>query len=973
MTRDNSEHNLVRPKVSEKDAQRLVERFYGIKAEVRELGSNQDRNFVIETKSGEKWVLRVDNEVFPQSARDAQHQAIEAYAAAGVRVPQVIAGNNGALTQVSDGHSFRLFEFMAGPSLVDDGYLAPVVRRELGELAAKSVNALAPVTHDGMNRRHQWDMRIAPEVTHDLAGAITDEVLRSRVLGVVREAELALEPLKLTLPVQTIHGDLTDDNVACELGDDARLHPYAVLDFGDIALGWRVAELAVTCSSLLHHEPSRPLNVIDAIKAYHRVAPLTNAEARAVWPLIVERAAVLVASAYNQLAIDTANAYAADRIAGELAIFEAATSISVAEGVASVLAALDLLPKHETASIAPAELIHGLHQAATLDIGVESELLNGGRWLDAGVETDLLNTALEQQPLVVIPYGSYALTRAAVNTRDAAKTYTLQTVIALRAGHKSMEVSAPLTGSVLALTPNGIELSTDAGIVSIGGITPSVTLGEKVDRAAKLGTVTGGSTPSKITVQTRQPDLAVPVPAAVAPELAPAWRYLAPDPSVILGLTSNAHVDEAEAEQQRRNEVFASAQERYYEEPPQVERGWRHYLADTTGKVYVDMVNNVTGLGHGHPKVADAINKQIRVLNTNSRFLYRELAEYSERLLELAPKGGEFDTVLLVNSGSEAVDLAIKLARAATGNKKVVALREAYHGWTMASDAVTTSAFDNPYAMSNRPDWVHIADVPNIYRGTYTGSDAGAKYVADLSADLEALAKNGQSIAGFICESVLGNAGGVLLPEGYLTGAYETIRAHGGLCIADEVQVGFGRMGDTFWGVEQSGAVPDIITIAKPMGNGYPIGGVITSKKIADSLATEGNFFSSAGGSPVSCAVGIAVLDAMRDEGLQENAHEVGTHLKSRLEALGSKHDLIGPIHGHGLYLGVELVRNRETLEPAAAEAAAICERMRELGVVVLTTSERKNVLKVKPPLCLTRESADYFVDALDEVLATGW
>jgi 4-aminobutyrate aminotransferase-like enzyme len=228
-------------------------------------------------------------------------------------------------------------------------------------------------------------------------------------------------------------------------------------------------------------------------------------------------------------------------------------------------------------------------------------------------------------------------------------------------------------------------------------------------------------------------------------------------------------------------------------------------------------------------------------------------------------------------------------------------------------------------------------------------------------------------VAAFICETVLGNAGGVLLPEGYLKGVYEAVRARGGLCIADEVQVGFGRMGDTFWGVELSGAVPDIITIAKPMGNGYPIGGVITSKKIADALATEGNFFSSAGGSPVSCAVGLAVLDAMRDEGLQENARVVGNHLKKRLKALAKKHDMIGPIHGHGLYLGVELVRDRTTLEPAAAEAAAISERLRELGIVVMTTSERMNVLKVKPPLCLTIESADYFVDALDEVLATGW
>jgi 4-aminobutyrate aminotransferase-like enzyme len=235
------------------------------------------------------------------------------------------------------------------------------------------------------------------------------------------------------------------------------------------------------------------------------------------------------------------------------------------------------------------------------------------------------------------------------------------------------------------------------------------------------------------------------------------------------------------------------------------------------------------------------------------------------------------------------------------------------------------------------------------------------------------LADEGREAAGFICESVLGNAGGVVLPEGYLAEAYRLVRAAGGLCIADEVQVGFGRMGSSFWGFEQSGVVPDIITIAKPMGNGFPIGGVITSKRVADALSSQGQFFASTGGNPLSCRVGLAVLDAMRGEGLQENARIIGARLVAGFAALAAKHDLIGPIHGEGLYLGVELVRDRESLQPATAEAEAICERLRELGVVMLTTSERSNVLKVKPPLCLTASSADFVVAQLDRVLTEGW
>lgn len=983
----NPSFQLVRPEVTAAQAAELVQKHYGIKGEASELGSNQDRNFVITTTKGERWVLRVDNAAFEESAREAQHAAIDAYLAANVAVPAVKPGKDGKLTQrgivAGDAsqteHAFRLFAFLEGPSLVDAGYLAPVVRAEMGALAAQSVNALAAVKHAGLDREHQWDMRIAHRVVTELAPSITDKALRDRVLLASQQAEEVLSSLSHSLSVQPIHGDLTDDNVACAVGEDRRLHPYAVLDFGDLALGWRVAELAVTCSSLLHHEPNRPLNVLDAIRAFHEQAPLTVHEARALWPLIVQRAAVLIASAHHNLMLDGDNDYARDRIAGEQAIFDSATSISVLEGIETVLARVGHnAPAGATPTVKPAELIAGLTSAPVIDFGVESSLLNGGEWMHETAEAELVERALRKWPAVVIPYGTYRLTKAQPNMPDAAKTYPLFTEIVHEPSRKSIDVATPVTATVIGVGADSVLLQTDHGVLSISGVTPTGKSGERVKRGGKVAVIKPRKNPVRIRVQLRRLDVNIPLPAFVEPELVPAWNALAPDPASLLGIRSHAERDEAPAEQARRNEVFASAQERYYEHPPQIERGWRHYLVDTTGRVYVDMVNNVTGLGHGHPKVADAVNRQIRVLNTNSRFLYRELAEYSERLLALAPKGGEFDTVLLVNSGSEAVDLAIRLAQAATQSKKIVALREAYHGWTMASDAVTTSAFDNPYALTNRPDWVHIADVPNTYRGTYTGADAAPKYIADLSAQLDALTapnKKGErgTIAGFICESVLGNAGGVLLPEGYLKGVYETVRAHGGLCIADEVQVGFGRMGDTFWGVEQSGAIPDIITIAKPMGNGYPIGGVITSKKIADALASEGNFFSSAGGSPVSCAVGMAVLDAMEEEGLQDNARVVGTHLKKRLEALADKHDMIGPVHGHGLYLGVELVRNRETLEPAAEEADAVCERLRELGVVVLTTSERKNVLKIKPPLCLTHESADYVVDALDTVLQTGW
>ena len=460
-------------------------------------------------------------------------------------------------------------------------------------------------------------------------------------------------------------------------------------------------------------------------------------------------------------------------------------------------------------------------------------------------------------------------------------------------------------------------------------------------------------------------------PAYAARPEAAGWLLLCPDPSPLLGVDVAAPRESTTDLLRRRDAAFARVQEHYYREPVRIERGWRHHLVDTDGRAYVDMVNNVAAIGHGHPRLADAVHRQLQTLNTNSRFHYAAVAELSERLAALCHD--ELDTVFLVNSGSEAVDLALRIAQTVTGRLDVVAVREAYHGWTMLSDAVTTSLYDNPTALENRPDWVHLASAPNTYRGRFRGPDSGADYALELRELVERIASEGRPPAAFICEPVFGNAGGVMLPEGYLAQAYDAVRSVGGLCIADEVQVGYGRLGHHWWAYEMHGVRPDIVTVAKAMGNGHPLGAVITSRSVADAFAAQGSFFSSAGGSPVSCVAGLTVLDVIEDEQLQANAAAVGDHLVARIGELQRRFPIIGAIHGMGLYLGVELVRDHETLDPATAECYAICERLRELGVIVQPTGERANVLKIKPPMCLTRESADFVVDQLERVLREGW
>ncbi|MCG5477245.1 MAG: aminotransferase class III-fold pyridoxal phosphate-dependent enzyme, partial [Sinorhizobium fredii] len=450
-----------------------------------------------------------------------------------------------------------------------------------------------------------------------------------------------------------------------------------------------------------------------------------------------------------------------------------------------------------------------------------------------------------------------------------------------------------------------------------------------------------------------------------------AWRRLCPSPAHVLGFDCDAPPPQAAALLDRRRRHFARPQKNYYRRPPEIERGWKEHLFDVEGRAYLDMVNNVTIVGHGHPRLSAAVGRQWSLLNTNSRFHYAAVAEFSERLAALAPEG--LDTVFLVNSGSEANDLAIRLAWAYSGARNMLSLLEAYHGWTVASDAVSTSIADNPQALTTRPDWVHPVISPNTYRGPYRGEGSTGDYVGTVAAKLKELDEKGESFAGFICEAVYGNAGGIPLPPGYLEAVYAMVRARGGVCIADEVQVGYGRLGHYFWGFEEQGVVPDIITVAKGMGNGHPLGAVITRREIADALEEEGYFFSSAGGSPVSSVVGLTVLDILHDEALQENARAVGDHLKDRLQALGQRLPIIGAVHGMGLYLGVEFVRDRETLEPATEETATICDRLLDLGVIMQPTGDHLNVLKIKPPLCLSRESADFFADMLAKVLDEGW
>jgi 4-aminobutyrate aminotransferase-like enzyme/Ser/Thr protein kinase RdoA (MazF antagonist) len=943
---------------------------------VTPLGSQQDANFLLAGADGRPvGVLKIANPAFTRVEIEAQDAAagFVAHAEPGVRTAEnVNLAGVAPIAEVAtpDGGTLyaRIITHLDGGTLSGDHYVAPDRWTALGRLAGRASRALAAFDHAGVDRVLQWDLQYADRTIDVLAPYVTDPARRVQVEAATTAAWQVVSRVAAQLPRQVIHCDITDDNVVCSPTDG---QPDGIIDFGDLTRSWAVGELAVTVSSVLRHAGGEPAAALAIIAAFHRERPLHAAEIAALWPLVVLRAATLIVSGRQQAAIDADNSYATSALDHEWRIFE--RSLAVPSTVMTGLIAATLGTAATPAPVAMGRRLFPAVDAAAvrhLDLSTESDGLDAGRWLHTDSEDTLAAAALHGgAAAVVTAYGSPRLTRSVALSSESPATVPTGVDVWL---DRETAMVAPFGGLVAAVSDHEIVVACDFGIegtMSVRGTAlrpdESVRVGHAIAEGGALATVTG-----RLWIQLAG-DTEPRVPAFVRPEYAPGWLALTRDPLPLLGVTpADADSEDADALTARRGSSFAAVQEQYYRRPPRIERGWREYLLDTDGRSYLDMVNNVAAIGHGHPDLADAVARQWRRLNTNSRFNYQAVVEFSERLAATLPD--PLDTVFLVNSGSEAVDLALRLAFAVTGRQDVVAVAEAYHGWTYATDAISTSVADNPNALATRPAWVHTVPSPNSFRGAHRGEGA-ARYAPEAAAIIEDLVAHGHPPAAFIAEPFYGNAGGVALPDGYLGSVYDAVRAAGGLAIADEVQVGYGRLGKWFWGFQQQGVLPDIVTVAKAMGNGQPLGAVITTRAIADAYRNQGYFFSSAGGSPVSSVVGLTVLDVIEREGLQHNAFEVGEHLRARLTELATRHPLIGAVHGSGLYMGVELVRDRQTLEPADAETAAICERLRELGVIVQPTGDHVCVLKMKPPMCISMTSADFFVDMLDRVLTTGW
>ena len=963
-----------RPKVDLEQAAQLAYELFGVQGKISELSSHQDRNFRVVSESSDV-VLKIANKSWSSGALQAQNAALLFLSQQEIpfTAPVPIAGVNGQYIQTvninGDDLHVRLITFVPGQTLTGEQYVAPCVRVDLGRLAGEAAKALEEFDHDGLTPSGQWDLMHGVAFVRTYLDSVTEPERRKVMRDRLDDIEAILEPIAGSLRIRAIHNDVTDDNTVGESDDAGRIRPSGIIDFGDMTRSWLVGDIAMTAASLLRHHIDHPFATMETIAAYHREVPLTEADVIALWPLITLRGAVLVAAGDHQASLDPDNAAATEPLEGERRIFDRAASIPFALAQAAIRATCDLPPsitveQARTSLTSATTLFEHDNSIAVVDLSIFSDDFDNGRFTEPNIVDSLLAQHHDSDTIAISCYGEPYLSRTLATSADEPATIALGVNVMAPAG---MQLRAPLDGRISHRSDERVVFETAAGLIYLDGVADAPAVGTHAKASSPLGTLATG----KLWVQILVEASLHPAPAFCTPTEAAAWLMVSSDPSALFGIDVSAPSAHTAELLERRDRSFARLQEYYYDDPMQIERGWRSHLIDTQARSYLDMVNNVAVVGHGHPRLADAVERQMRKLNTNSRFHYRAIVEFTERLTALTSP--ELDTVFLVNSGSEAVDLALHIAQIATDRMDLVAVREAYHGWTLLSDAVTTSLYDNPKALETRPDWIHLVSAPNPYRGQFQGDGAADAYIAEFTNTVDSMCAQGTPPAAFICEPVFGNAGGVLLPEGYLAAAYDVIRRAGGLCIADEVQVGYGRLGHHWWAYQMHDVQPDIITAAKAMGNGQPLGAVITTAAIAQAFGDQGNFFSSAGGSPVSCIVGSTVLDIIKDEELQHNAAVVGDHIIARCSKLMDEYPIIGAVHGMGLYLGVELVLHRQTREPATAQCAAICERLRELGVIVQPTGERANVLKMKPPMTLTMKEADFYVDQLERVLRDGW
>jgi 4-aminobutyrate aminotransferase-like enzyme/Ser/Thr protein kinase RdoA (MazF antagonist) len=1006
------------PAFNEQDALRIARKCYGLEGTAQGLPSERDQNFLLRTKTGQAFVLKIANVAEQRDTLDLQNKALTHIAA---RVPSLLvprvcataAGEQITTTSAAAGekHFVRLLSYLPGKLFAQINPHTPELLRSLGRVLGALDRALEDFSHSAADRPLKWDLRRAGWI-REYVPRIGDVKRRAMVERLLARFEAEVLPALHTMRSSVIYNDANDYNVLVTEEHPEQRRVAGVIDFGDMLVSNTVCELAVACAYAMLRKADPIAAAAHIVAGYHEVFPLTEQELEILFPLIGTRLAVSVTNSNYQREVEPENKYLMVTDADAWALLEQLEEVHPRFARYAFRHACGLPPCPETAGVVqwlkenshkPGRLVEPdlkTTKTVTFDLSAGSrEIANPAELADLEGFTRKLFERMRAANAVA-GIGRYDEPRLAYTSElfqsqsnDGPEWRTVHVGLDIFMEPGS-PVFAPLGATVHSFRNNAGTLDYGPTIILQHSVAAGVTFytlyghlsadsladlneGMPVKQGARIGKIgdacVNGGWPPHLHFQIitdllgRHGDF----PGVARPSERAIWLSVSPDPNLIAGLPAGGAAQlewSAERIAAARKQRIGPNLSLTYRIPLKLVRGWMQFLYDDEGRRYLDAVNNVPHVGHSHPRVVRAAQEQMAVLNTNTRYLHGNIVRYAERLCATLPE--PLRVCFFVNSGSEANELALRLARARTGRKEIIVLDGAYHGNTTGLVEISPYKFDGPGG-SGAPAHVFKAPLPNVYRGRYKKSDplAGEKYALHVAETIERSQKGGGQIGAFISETLPSSAGHIIPPAGYLKNVYEHVRAAGGVCIADEVQVGFGRTGTHFWAFEAQGAVPDIVTLGKPIGNGHPLGAVVTTREIAESFANGMEFFSTFGGNPVSCAVGMAVLDVLAEGKLQAKALRVGARLMEGLRALIVKHPLIGDVRGMGLFIGVELVRDRTTLEPAPDEAAYSANRMKDCGILIGTEGPLHNVLKIRPPMVFSEADADFLLATLDRIL----
>ncbi len=1001
-----------KPRFGENELRVLLRREYALNGELGALPGERDQNMLVTAENNCRYVLKVAHVNELRTELELQNAVLRHIAKRDPEIPiprvlDTVDGRDIATITDSNGceHHVRVLTFLPGTLL----HSVPKAERPISSFGAfmgRLSRTLLDFMHPAALRSaFLWNLDEAAQCEADSAH-IDDPALRALVNTYFDRYRRVTLPRLTGLRRAVIHQDANDYNVVV---DATGTGIAGLIDFGDLVWGRQINEAAVALAYVLLEADDVLTSAARFIAAYHAEFALLENELEVLFDLVCMRLCMSVCISSRRSREHADNDYLLISQGPAFSLLSRLAKINPDFAGASFRSACGFPAIKNAAAIrqwltANRGTFFGLLGKDLDPVRKVSFRLGAGApgvelAADAEAHSDFLFSMLAELN-AEIAVGGYLEDRAIYLGDDFApadggerRTVHLGIDILAPAG---TPVHAPIAGKVVSAVDNAAAYDYGPTLIveHLAG-TPdqrfftlyghlsresldALSTGDSVARGQQIGTfgtpaVNGNWVPHlHFQIMTDSLSLHGNFPGVAQRGHVHLWKEICPDPNLILNLAPETFAETGRTPDELlkvRTRLLGRVLSTSYSRPLKIVRGRGAWLFDDRGRSYLDCVNNICHVGHSHPTVVSAIYEQARRLNTNTRYLHDNIVDLAQKVGESLP--APLSVCFFVCSGSEANELAIRLARTHTQRHHGIVLDHAYHGNT------STLVGLSPYKCEGRggkglEPTIRKAPLPYPYRDRAMGlrrDFLGVDYAREVEGIVAELAAEGTPPAFFIAESISGCGGQVVFPADYLSSAFGAVKAAGGLCIADEVQVGFGRVGSHYWAFQAQDSIPDIVTMGKPMGNGHPIACVATTPEIAASFANGMEYFNSFGGNPVSCAAGLAVMDVIRTEGLQHNAAEVGNYLSRGLETLKARHPLIGEVRGLGLFIGIELADGGDAAKPAGQAAADIVNAMKERGVLLSTDGPAANVIKIKPPMVFARADADRLLTELDEVM----